>query len=407
MKLTDINIKKAKPGEKARKMFDGGGLYIQIEPTGGKLWRYRYRFEKKEKTLYLGRYPDVSLQEARERHQEARKQLARGIDPAVAKQAHKAAGAERTANSFEVIAREWLENWKENKAKTSVRLIICGLENDCFPFIGKKPVAEITAPEVLAVLRRIEQRGAICSAHLTKSTISQVMRYAIATGRAERDPCPDLRGALKPRPRVTNHPAILEPARIGELLRAIDAYHGGHVVRAALRLMPLLFCRPGELRLMKWADVDFDAAEWRYTSTKKIKEMIVPLSRQAVEILKEIQHVTGNCAYVFTGSGSTVKSLMSDKALIYGLRALGYSKDEMSIHGFRAMARTLLAERLRIPAEYIELQLSHKVPDPLNGAYDRTRFIDDRRKMMTAWADYLDNLKIADFSKVVPFSKAV
>jgi integrase len=259
------------------------------------------------------------------------------------------------------------------------------------PYIGKRPISEITAPEVLALLRRIEERGANKMAFNARVVISQIMRYAIASGRAERDPCPDLRGALKPRTPSKNYAAITEPDKAGALLRAIDTYHGGAIVRAAFRLLPLVFCRPGELRLMRWKDVDLEGAEWKYTSTKRKKEMIVPLSRQAVDILNEIQYLSGDGEYVFRGMSPSKP--FSEVSLRYALRALGYAQTEMSVHGFRAMARTLMAEKLRIRPELIELQLTHKVPDPLNGAYDRTRFLDERREVMQTWADYLDALK--------------
>lgn len=404
MKLTDINIKKAKPGEKSRKLFDGGGLYIQIEPTGGKLWRYKYRFDGKEKTLYLGKYPDMSLQESRERHQEARKQLVQGIDPAAAKKAQKTAGAERAANSFEVIAREWFQLWKTDKAESHYKKVIGRLEKDAFPYIGNRPVADISAPEVLAVCRRIEERGIFETARRVKENISQVMRYAIATGRADRDPCPDLRGALKPAT-VKHMPTLTKPEDVAELLRSIDGYKGGVIVRAALRLAPLVFVRPGELRTAKWTDIDLDRAEWKYTTSKTKTEHLVPLSRQVVDILKDIQPLTGDGEYVFPNvrPGRPI----SDATLNRALQTMGYdTANDICPHGFRAMARTLLAERLHFHAEVIEHQLAHKVPDALGTAYNRTKFIDDRKRMMQAWGDYLDDLKTANFVKVVPIDRA-
>jgi integrase len=404
MKLSHMKIDTARSSEKMRKLTDGGGLYMRIESTGGKLWRFDYRFEGKRKTLPLGKYPDVSLQEARRRHQEARTQLAQGIDPMATKKAQKAAGKERAANSLEVVAREWFEVWKTDKSVHTYRNVTDRLEKDIFPYIGKRPISAIAAPEVLAVLRRIEERGAIHPTHHAKNIISQVMRYAIATGRADRDPCPDLRGALKPKSKPKHFAAVTTTEAAAALLRAIDTYHGGAVVRSALRLLPLVFCRPGELRLMKWKDVDLDSAEWKYTSTKRDKEMIVPLSRQAVDILEDIQQVTGGGEYVFPGDRSARP--FSGRALIFALRSMGYDQTEMTAHGFRAMARTIMAEKLRIPPELIELQMTHKVPDPLNGAYDRTKFLDDRRRMMQPWADYLHELKTANFAKVVPFERA-
>jgi len=396
MKLTDINIKNAKPGEKTRKLYDGGGLFLQIETTGGKLWRFKYRFAGKEKLLALGKYPDVGLQEARKRHREAREHVAQGIDPSALKKALKATGKERAANSFEVVAWEWFEIWKDDKVESHIANTLARLKKDVFPYIGGKPVAEITAPDVLAVCRRVESRGAINTAHLAKQAISQIMRYAIATGRADRDPCPDLRGALKVI-QVKNMPTFTEPEQVAELLRAIEIYRGTPVVRSALHLMPLVFCRPGELRRMKWADIDFDRAEWKYVVSKTRKtgvaEHIVPLSRQAMEILKDLEPLTGSGVFVFPHA-SEKRLPMGPTSLNRALQAMGYdTKTEITGHGFRAMARTMLAERLKMPPEVIEHQLAHKVPDALGTAYNRTKFYDDRRRMMSAWADYLDGLR--------------
>ena len=405
MKLTDINIKKAKKREKPYKLSDGGGLYIQIEPTGGKLWRYKYRFHGKEKLLALGKYPDVTLQEARKRHSEAREQLAQGIDPSAVKKAQKAAGAERAANSFEVIAQEWFDNWKGGKSESYCSKTIAGLKTDVFPYMGSRPIAEISAPEVLSVLRRIENRGVCETAHRIKGSISTVMRYAISTGRAYRDPCPDLRGALKSAA-VKHMPTLTDPVKVAELLRSIDGYNGGHIVRAALRFAPLVFVRPGELRAAKWADIDFDRAEWRFVTSKTKTEHLVPLSRQSLEILKNLYLLTGSGEFVFPNvrPGRPI----SDATMNRALQTMGYdTADDICPHGFRAMARTLLAERLGFRAEVIEHQLAHKVPDVLGTAYNRTKFLDDRRVMMQRWADYLDELKTANFAKVVPINRAV
>ena len=391
MKLTDYNIKNAKRGDKTRKLFDGGGLYIQIEPTGGKLWRYDYRFEGKPKTLALGKYPDVPLQEARRRHQEAREQLAQGIDPSAVKKARKLAGRERAANSFEVVARQWFDWWKADKAEHTCENVMARLQKDIFPWIGKEPVTGITPPMVLSVLRRIENRGYPQLAHRAKTNISQVMRYAVMHGLAASDPCRDLRGALQP-VKYGHMPALTEPAKVAELLRAIDAYQGTYQVHAALRLAPLFFVRPGELRMMKWMDIDLDNAEWKYTVSKTKTEHLVPLARQAVEILKDLEPLTGNGEYVFAGirPGRPISDMTVNRAL----QTLGYdTKTEHTAHGFRAMARTILAERLRVPENVIEHQLAHKVPDALGTAYNRTRFIDERRHMMQVWADYLEKLK--------------
>ena len=404
MALVDKNIKEAKPREKVYKLFDGGGLHIEIVPTGGKLWRYDYRFEGKQQRLALGKYPDVSIKEARKRHQAAREQLAQGINPMAAKKAHKAAGKERSANSFEVVAREWFDIWKTDKAESHFSRVIARLEKDVFPYIGARPVAEITAPEVLTVCRRVEGRGTVDTAHRAKNNISMVMRYAVATGRASYDPVPSLKGALKPDPVPKHFAAFTEPAQVAELLRAIDAYKGGAVVRAALRLAPMFFCRPGELRNMRWADVSFDDAEWRFVSTKKNKEMIVPLARQAVEILQDLQPLTGSHEYVFKGGRSGYP--ITNSALRYALQAMGYdTTSQITTHGLRATARTMIRERLKFDPAVIEFQLTHGTKDPLG--YDRAKYLDDRRKMMQTWADYLDNLKAGKPGNVVTFPAAI
>jgi integrase len=411
LKLTDIGIKKIKPREKTFKLFDGGGLYIQIEPTGGKLWRYKYRFDGKEKRLAFGKYPDVSLQEARKRHQEAREQLAQGIDPAAAKNAIKAAKEGRAANSFEVVAREWFETWKKDKTERHSGYTITRLEKNVFPYIGNMPVADIKAPEVLDVCRRMEKRGVLEMAHRVKVVISQVMRYATATGRADRDPCPDLRGALQT---VQSQPlpSLTTPTEVAGLLKAIDSYKGTHIVQSALALAPLVFVRPGELRNAKWADIDIENAEWIFYYSKqraniKVKrQLIVPLSRQTVAILKDLHPLTGDGTYVFPGlrPGRPI----SDGTINKALRSMGYdTRTEITGHGFRAMARTVIAERLHLDTQWIERQLSHKTSERLGESYDRTQYLDDRRQMMQTWADYLDGLKSGEPKKAISAKRAV
>jgi len=389
--LTDTRIKNIKPTDKAQTLFDGGGLYLEITTTGSKLWRMKYRFNGKAVLLALGAYPTVTLQEARERREEAKKLLANGVNPAEVKKAQKAAGKELAANNFEAIAREWFSREKESWVANHSDKIIKRLERDVFPFLGSRPVAEITAPEVLAVTRRVEATGAIETAHRIKSDISRVIRYAIATGRAQRDPVPDLRGALKPV--KTNHfAAITEPLKVGELLMAMEGFTGTFVVRCALRLAPLFFVRPGELRQAEWKDINLDKAEWRFTVTKTKTEHLVPLARQAIAILKELHPLTGHGKYVFP-SQRTPSRPMSENAVLYALRSMGIPKEEMTGHGFRAMARTILAEELHQKPEVIEHQLAHKVPDALGTAYNRTKFLKERKLMMQQWADYLDDLK--------------
>ena len=391
MPLTDAAIRTAKPGEKPYKLADERGLFLLVNPNGAKWWRLKFRVEGKEKALSLGTYPDTSLKEARSKRDEARKQLAEGIDPSQQRKAIKAAREGVTANSFEVICREWLENKRSNIEEAQYKKALARLEKDVFPWMGSRPIAEITAPEVLAVLRRIDARGARYTAHKAKSEISQCFRYAIATGRAERDPCPDLRGAI-PAPKVENRPAITDPKAAGELLRAIDGFKGTFVVRCALLLAPLLFVRPGELRKATWDGFDLDKGEWRYFINKTKTEHLVPLASQAVAILRELHALTGHGSYVFPGRDP--KRPMSDAAINAALRRMGYdTKTEITGHGFRAMARTILHEELHIKPEVIEHQLAHQVADALGTAYNRTKFIKERKVMMQTWADYLDKLK--------------
>jgi integrase len=398
MPLSDTTIRTAKPTEKTQKLFDGGGLYLEVAPSGGKWWRLKYRFGGKEKRISLGVYPDVGLKDARERRDSARKLLANDIDPGENRKVQKSAKVERAANSFEAIAREWFAKQKPTWAASHAEKIIARLENDVFPWLGGKAIAEITAPDVLSVLRRIEGRGTIDTAHRAKSNISQVMRYAIATGKAERDPCPDLRGALPPL-RHDNFASITEPAKVAELLRAMDAFSGTFVVKSALLLAPMLFVRPGELRKALWADIDLDKAEWRYFVTKTKTEHSVPLATQAVAILKDLHGLTGHASHVFPGRDP--QKPMSEAAINAALRRMGYdTKTEITGHGFRAMARTILHEELHQKPEVIEHQLAHKVPDSLGTAYNRTKFLKERKAMMQLWADYLDKLKAG--AEVIP-----
>lgn len=406
MPLTDAAIRRAKPTDKTQKLFDGFGLFLEITPTGGRRWRQKYRFGGKEKLLAHGTYPTVSLAEARERREAARRLLANGIDPGEHKKAEKVASDERAANSFEAIAREWHGKFSTGWAKSHADKIMGRLENDLFPWIGSRPVAEIKAPDLLRCLRRIENRGALETAHRVLQNSGQVMRYAVATGRADRDPSADLRGALAPW-KPQHYPAPTDPAAVGELLRAIDGYTGGNVVKAMLRLAPLVFVRPGELRQAEWNEIDLDAAEWNIPAHKmKMREPhLVPLSRQAVEILTDLHPLTGNRDHVFPG-GHSPRKPMSENALNAALRRMGFAKDEMTGHGFRAIARTLLDEVLGFRPDYIEQQLAHAVRDPNGRAYNRTAHLDKRRAMMQAWADYLDELKADTGGKVLAFRKA-
>lgn len=403
MPLTDATIRNAKPGEKPIKLFDERGLYLEVSPTGGKWWRLKYRFDGKEKRLSLGVYPDVSLRDARERRDATRKLLADGIDPSENRKAMKAAQADRAANSFEVVAREWFSKQAPTWAAKHGDRIIRRLERDIFPWLGGRPVADINAPELLITLRRIEARGAIETAHRALQNCGQIFRYAVATGRAERDPSGDLKGALPPA-KGGHFAALTEPEQAAELLRAIDTYQGTFPVQCALKLAPLVFVRPGELRQAEWEHIDLDAAEWRYTVTKTGTAHIVPLATQAVAILRELHPLTRHGRYVFPSARTPNGSRpMSEVALLAALRRMGFSKEEATVHGFRALARTVLDEVLGFRPDYIEHQLAHAVRDPNGRAYNRTAHLPERRKMMQAWADYLDGLK--QRADVLPIKK--
>lgn len=401
MPLTDTAVRNAKPGAKPIKLFDERGLFLIVTPSGGKWWRLKYRFDNKEKLLSLGVYPDVSLKAARKRRDELRTLLANGIDPGVHRKVMEAAHTDRAANSFEIIAREWFAKHSPNWAPSHSDKIIKRLERDIFPWIGGRPIAEINAQEILVSLRRVEARGALETAHRAQQNCGQVFRYAVATGRALRDPCGDLRGALPP-VKGEHFAAITEPAAVGELLRAIDGFRGTFIVQCALRLAPLFFVRPGELRKAEWAHVDLDNAEWRYIASKTKAEHLVPLASQAVAILRELHAQTGHGRYVFPGRDP--QKSMSEAAVNAALRRLGYdTKTEITGHGFRAMARTILHEAIGIAPEIIEHQLAHRVPDSLGTAYNRTKFIKERCAMMQQWADYLEGL--AKGGKIIAFRK--
>jgi len=398
MPLTNAAIKAAKPKDKPTRLFDEKGLYLEVSPAGGKWWRFKYRFDGKEKRLSMGVYPDVSLKGARERRDEARRLLADGIDPSEHRKALRTARVDMAANSFEVVAREWFAARVATWSASHADRIIRRLERDIFPWIGGKPVSEIGPPELLAVVRKIEKRGALETAHRALSNCGQVFRYAVATGRAERDPAGDLRGALPP-VKGEHFAATTDPARLAEILRAIDDYRGTLTVHCALRLAPLVFVRPGELRSAEWADIDLNEGEWRFTVTKTNTPHIVPLSRQAIAVLRELQPVTARGRYVFPSARSDARP-MSDNAVLAAMRRMGIPKDEMSGHGFRAAARTILDEVLGVRPDLIEHQLAHAVRDPNGRAYNRTTYLPERRQMMQDWADYLDQLKAPGTSEV-------
>jgi len=406
MKLTATAVKQAKPKEKAYKLFDGGGMFLLITKAGGKSWRMKYRIAGKEKLLTLGVYPYVTLANAREARDSARKLLARKVDPNEAKQAEKAALGEAGANSFIVIATEWFNRKMSDKSQSHQKRTWQSLKNDLFPVLGKRPISTITAPQLLAALRKIESRGALETAHRTKQTAGQIFRYAVATGRAERDPSPDLKGALQ-LPTKTHLAAITDPKEVAKLLIAIDSYNGTAVVMTALKLSPMLFCRPGELRHMEWDEINWEEKRWELPGRKmKIKQPhIVPLCKQSLKLLKELHQLSGRGRYVFPSARGASRPL-SENGVRTALRTMGYDNKTMTPHGFRAMARTILDEVLGFRVEWIEHQLAHAVKDANGRAYNRTSHIHQRIGMMQQWADYLDNLKLqASTGNVVPIKQ--
>lgn len=400
--LVPMQISNAKPKDKDYKLADGGGLYLLVTPAGGKLWRLKYRLEGQEKKLALGAFPEVSLADARQRRDNARSLIAEGIDPGAARKVQTATIL-REQETFEVVAREWHNQFQSQWAPRTAEAILEMLAHDVFGEIGAKPLAAINAPVLLAMLRQVEARGANYTAHRVRGLCGQVFRYGVATGRCERDPSVDLKGALKPL-KSTHRPAVTDPKEVAPILRMLDSYQGSLVVRCALRLLPMLFVRPGELRAMQWADVDLEKGEWSYMVNKTKTPHIVPLAKQALEILREIHPLTGSGTYVFT-SARDKKRPMSDMAMNAAMRYMGIdTRTEITGHGFRAVARTILDEVLGFRPDFIEHQLAHAVRDPLGRAYNRTAHLPERKKMMQAWADYLE--KLAAGAKVLPINAA-
>lgn len=405
MPLTDTFVKNTKPtgapaGDKYR---DGGGMYLLIN-AGGKYWRMDYRFAEKRKTLALGVYPEVSLLKARQRREKARELLADGIDPGAAKQEEKATKRAASANTFEVVAREWLDKSKADRMASTHGKVTTWLEKDVFPYIGKMPISTIGPRDVLGALRHMERRGALDSVQRVKQICGQVFRYAVASGSAERDVTQDLKGALAKHV-ADNFAAITEPKQAGELMRSIFDYTGHPYTVAALKLSPLVFVRPGELRTAEWAEIDLDAAEWRIPGSKmKMKvDHLVPLSTQAVEVLRGMHALTGHGKFVFP-SLLTGERSMSENTVNTALRRMGYSAEVHTAHGFRAMARTIMNEVLHQRLDLIEHQLAHKVKDANGNAYNRTAHLPARRVMMQTWADYLDKLRVG--ADVIPLRPA-
>jgi len=450
MPLTDLQVKNAKPKDKEYKLSDGSGLYLLITPTGGKLWRYNYRFDGKEKTLFLKTYPEKTLDEARTDRKEARQLLANGVDPGAIikalkdqklvkkklsvdkitfKQAQEASNKARqritnsvdpganekalqikeralkafdagTFATFENVARDWHEHNKSKWSDNHAERLLHRLELDIFPTIGNRPINEIERSELVNELRRIAARTVETAIRL-KTAFYGIFRYALDGDLIKNNPAADLKGIV---PKVIHKhmAAPTEPKKVAELLKAIDAFSGSYVTKCALQLTPLLFVRPGELRSMEWNELDLDAAEWNIPGHKmKMKNPhLVPLSTQAVDILTDLHRLTGTGKYVFPCHRSPL-TCMSENTINASLRRLGFDKDEICAHGFRAMARTLLHEVLNFPPDAIEAQLAHAVPDRLGNAYNRTQFIAKRRQMMQVWSEYLEGLKKG--AKVLPF----
>lgn len=389
MPLTATQVSQARPSDKPYKLYDSHGLFLQVTKTGGKYWRMKYRYAGKEKLLAIGVFPEVSLKEARVARESARKLLVDGVDPSLHKQITRQASVMEAESSFEVVANEFMKVKLEGFSHTHIDRTTRAIKRDLMPALAKRPIAEITAPELLAILRKVEKRGAIETANRIKQVAGQIFRFAIATGRAERDVAADLKGALK-NPRKSHFAAITEPKEVALLMKAIWAYDATPIVSAALRLSPLLFCRPGELRHMEWAEVNWEENRIELPAEKmKIGEpLIIPLSRQSLDILRELQPHTGHRKFVFPSARGAGRP-MSDNAVRLALRSMGYDNETMTPHGFRAMARTLLDEVLGYRVEYIEQQLGHAVRDANGRAYNRTKHLKQRAEMMQAWADYL------------------
>ncbi len=410
-KLTDRTVKNAKGEDRTYRLTDGDGMFLEIRPDGAKYWRLAYRFAGKQKQLAMGVYDAVSLAEARTKREDARKQIQAGTDPGEAK---KAARAEQEAGSttFEDVSADWYAKTRpgsKNKAPWSERhaaRVDNMLKNDLLPVLGKIAVDQVRAKDIITALDRVEARGALHTIGKVKGVADAVMAYAVGRALAERNPARDIKlSVFKSRP-VKHNASITDPERVGDLLRAIDGYTGYPATRCALRLLPMVFVRPGELRNAEWSEFDLDAAEWSIPAGRmKMREPhLVPLSRQAVAILRELKLISGRNRLAFPGVRHHDKP-MSENTLNAALRYIGYDKDTMSSHGFRAMARTLLDEKLRMRIDLIEHQLAHTVRDALGRAYNRTQFLSERREMMQAWADYLDEL--AKRAKVVPITRKV
>ena len=390
--LTAVQVQNAKPKDSMYKMFDGGGLFLQVNPSGGKYWKMKYRkADGKEGLLTFGGYPEISLEQARRMRDEARAQRASGLDPGIVRQEEKAERRTRASNTFEAVSREWMEVHATKVKAQTLHIYRVLLEKSVFPLIGKRPIAEMKAPDFLALLRRLEEQKQLYSVKRISIVCGMIMRFAVAAGKAEADPTPALRGSLKAH--KTKHlAAMTDPKQVGRLLRTIDAYPGSFVVSTVLKIAPYVFVRPGELQHARWEDIDFDACEWRYTTSKTNTPHIVPLVPQVMKLLQELYAFTGNGEWVFP-SQRQKGGPMGKTSMLAALRSMGIRDEEMTPHGFRAMARTLLDEVLGERYELIEHQLAHMVRDPNGRAYNRTVHLAERRRMMERWAQYLDELR--------------
>lgn len=392
--LTDAKLRGLKAKERLYRVADSNGLAIEVSTSGAKLWRYRYRFAGKASMAALGEYPAVSLAEARSERDRMRALLRGGANPAHVKRKERATRMEQAVTTFGAIGLELLDKRaKEGLVPQSVKRERRLIEKD-LASIRDLPITEVTAALLLEGLRKLERRGVVETAHRARAHAGRVFRYAIATGRAESNPATDLAGALE-QPRTVHFASVTDPAKIGSLLRALYAYSGSQVTIAALKLAPLVFVRPGELRTARWADIDLDAAEWRYTASKTNTPHIVPLAGQAVKILRDLYPMTKRSSYVFPSVRGAGRA-MSENTINVALRTMGYDGSTITGHGFRAMARTVLDEVLGFRPDYIEHQLAHAVRDPMGRAYNRTSHLEERKKMMQAWADYLEKLRLAE-----------
>ena len=393
MALSDTTIRNAKPQSKQYKAYDAGGLFIIVTPAGGKWWRYKYRFGGKEKLLSFGTYPDISLKEAREKRDEAKKLVANGIDPSAQRQAVKASATSKEENTFEAVTREWFAKHTSTLAPAYSKKVHSLFERQVFPVFGQKPIVEVEPTDILQAARHVEASGAVETSHRLIQLCGQVFRYAIATARVKYDVSTGLHAAL-PKVSVKHMATLTDKKRIGELLRAIDAYGGFFPMKCALKLAPLFFVRPGELQKAEWSQINLDTAEWRFFPSKTKKKFlhIVPLSRQALMILGELCVYTGHGQYLFPSPNKGATKPIAEESMLVAIRSMGFTSDEMTMHGFRGMASTLLNE-MGYNRDWIERQLAHGERDHVRAAYNHAEHLPERRRMMQEWADFLDSLK--------------